>query len=227
MAQEICDSQGDVSPHIDKLAFSIPCNNKICNSKSREKDFFLAIKNIGFKYKHDVTKKDPKNMPYYKRMRQYCYGSSLITFFYKRGFKAKFRPHMWCIIEDPCTEAIHYLDSLCNSFGFITSLSQIELALDFPYEFEFQEFFWKHLFVKRNRGDSRFCAKDIEKSFYSGHKAKNSKIMIVYSKMMIDGEKVLRLELILNRPIIKRLGLDSRLENIGNIDLSKFFCFKE
>jgi uncharacterized protein YqgQ len=133
---------------------------------------------------------------------------------------------MWVVIQDPTKEVLHHLDALCNSFGFITSLSQIELAMDFPYKYELQEFFWEHLFVKRNRGTSLFCGKGVEKSFYSGHKAKNTKITNVYPKT-IDGKKILRCELILNRSIIKRLGHNLRMENINNIDLSKFLCFKE
>lgn len=210
-----------VSSHIDKVSLSI-----LSNSRSNEKELFSALENVGFKYDCDVKKKDPKNMPYYKRMRQYYYGNSAILFHYRCKPNAIFRPHFWCVIQDPSKEVLHYLDALCNSFGFITSLSQIELAMDSPYKYKLQEFFWKHLFVKRNRGDSRFCGKGIEKSFYSGHKARNSKTMIVYPKT-IDKKKVLRFELILDRPIIKRLGFDLRMENINNLDWSKFLCFKE
>lgn len=210
--------------HIDKVSLSISSNSR-CN----EKGLFTALKNVGFKCNYDIRKKDPINMPYYKRMGKYSYGKSSILLRYKRKYDAGFRPHLWVVIQDPTKEVLHYLDAVCNSLGFVTKVSQIELALDFfPYKCKLQEFFWEHLFVKRNRGDSLFYGKGIEKSFYSGHKAKNSKTMIIYPKAIYGKrKKILRLELILNRPIIKRLGFDLRLENINNIDLSEFLCFKE
>ncbi len=214
-------SKSHLSSHIDKISLSIKCI-----SRSNRKDLFSALKDIGFNYGYDVSKKGPKNMPHYKRIRQYRYNNSLISLFYKRKIKAKFIPHIWIVIQDPTREILHTLDALFNSFGFVNKVSQIELALDFPYKYKLHEFFWKHLFVRHNRGNPVFCGKGSEKSFYSGHKAKNCKTSIVYPKV-IDEKKVLRLEVILNRSIIERLGLNIRMENINNIDLSEFLCFKE
>ncbi len=162
----------------------------------------------------------------YKRMRKYIVENSVIVFFYKRRNDTRFLPDLWCTYQNPSRQILTLLDSLFNSLGFVAKVSQIELAVDFDYCPKLHKFFQKYLFLKRNRGNSCFDGKGITKSYYSGHKVKNSKTTIVYQKF-IDGANRLRFELRLSRKVIKGLKLDLRLDGVNNIDLGQFFCFKK
>jgi hypothetical protein len=107
------------------------------------------------------------------------------------------RPCMIITIYKPDRDTIDWFDTICNSIGFETKLSHVEVTLDFsPYKREIHEFIWKHLFLKYNSGGSCFYNGEFS-TFYIGHKRKNSKSVILYQKK-IEGITVLRLELRLN-----------------------------
>ncbi|MHC4455443.1 MAG: hypothetical protein ACYSWS_12265, partial [Planctomycetota bacterium] len=130
-------------------------------------------------------------------------------------------------IYKPDIGIVDWFDTICNSLGLITTLSHVEMAIDFsPYEYELHEFFWKHLFLKYHSGGS--CSfEDGYGSFYIGHKAKNSKSLILYQKPL-GGINVLRMEIRLNRAYIKRLGLElDCIERVKDLDLSRLVSFKQ
>ena len=80
--------------------------------------------------------------------------------------------------------------------------------------------------MKYNSGDSRFFDGEFG-SFYIGHKAKNSKSLILYPKK-IDNNNILRLEFRFNRAFLKRIGVElDCFENINDIDLSRLVSFKQ
>ena len=204
---------------IDKISFSI-----FILGNASEKELFEALPNLGFgKCKYDYRIKNKKMK--YKRIRKYIFENSVIVFTYKRRKDTNFLPNICCTFQDPSRPVLNLLDLICNSLGFITKASQIEISVDFDYCPKLHEFFKKHLYVKYNRGNPCFVGKGDKKSYYSGHKAKNSKITNVYPKV-INGINHLRFELIFNRKIIKRLNLDLRMEGVNSIDLGQFFCFK-
>ncbi len=211
----------DCSLSIDKASFSI-----FILGTETEKDIFKALINLGFKYDYDVIKKDKMNMNYYIRMRQYFYGNSSVLFHYERKHGSCFYPSLWCVVQDPTKELLCYLDSLCNALGFSTKVSQIELAIDFQYCRKLHRFLKRHLQLKYNRGSPCLVGKGITKSYYSGHKAYSSKTTIVYRKVK-ERAKYMRLEIILNRRVIKQLGFDLTMEGVNDINISQFFCFKK
>ena len=204
---------------VDKVSFSI-----VIIGNATKKEFFEALTNLGFECKRDYRIKNNKKK--YKRRRKYIVENSVIIFTYQRRNDASFLPDIWCVYQDPSRPVLNLLDSLCNSLGFVTKVSQVELAIDFPYTRKLKRFFNKYLYLKFNRGNPCVVGKGDKKSCYSGNKAKNSKTTIVYQKI-INGTNHLRLELILNRRIIKRLNLDLRMEVVNNLDLSQFVCFRK
>lgn len=210
----------NASLSVDRISFST-----FIIGNTSEKEFFKALTDIGFgKCEYDSRNRNNKRK--YKRVRKYIVENSVIEFLYKRRNDARFLPNIWCTFQDPTRPIINLLDSLCNSFGFVTKVSHIELTVDFDYCPKLHKFFQKYLFLKRNRGTSCFEGIGITKSYYSGHKAKNSKTTIVYQKF-IDGANRLRFELRLSRKVIKGLNLDLRLDGVNNIDLRQFFCFRK
>lgn len=158
-------SNTQLNTHVDKISFSLRLLRKTHSNGDEKKLFSLLEKEDGFKYKFDVIKKDPKNMPYYIRMRQYFYGNSSVQFHYERKLVFCFYPLLWCVVQDPTKELLRYLNSTCRQVGFKTNISQMELTMDFDYCLKLQEFFWKHLFLKRNRGYPRFVGKGLKKIF--------------------------------------------------------------
>ncbi len=134
-------------------------------------------------------------------------------------------PCMGINIYKPDKNTVDWFDAICNSLRFMTTLSHVELTIDFsPYRYALQEFFWKHLFLKYHSGGVCFFGDDVSKSFYIGKKRKNSKSIILYDKK-VNG--ALRLEFRLNRSFLKRHELElSCLEKINNIDLSRLISFK-
>ena len=165
----------------------------------------------------------------YERIKRYysCITGIEVSILYKRISTCRMYPCMGITIYKPDIKTVDWFDAICNSLGFLTTLSHVELTIDFlPYEYGLQEFFWKHLFLKYHSGNVSFVGDDFPVSFYIGHKAKNSKSILVYDRKVND-LNVLRLEFRLNRSFLKRheLELDC-FENINDIDLSSLISFK-
>jgi len=213
-------SNKPINPHIDRIFLS--CKS---DSISPEKTLFAVLKKDNYKCKSDGFAKGR----IYKRIRIY---ESLITgkrvsILYGLNKYFRFYPCMGISIYKPDIKAVDRFDALCNSLGFLTTLSHVELTIDFsPYEYGLQEFLWNHLFLKHHGGNVSFVGDDFPKTFYLGHKAKNSKSVIVYDKKVND-LNLLRLEFRLKRSFLKphELELDT-FENINNIDLPSLISFK-
>ena len=214
------DINADINPHIDRIYFS--CKSEIVKPVEKLVSI-LEANNYECKYGR------PAKGKIYKRIRMF---ESRITgikvsILYGRNKNYSFCPCMRIIIYKSDMFTIDWFDTICNSIGFETTLSHIELTLDFsPYEYEIHEFFWKHLFLKFHRSGSHFYDGEFN-TFYIGHKSKNSKSIILYQKPL-DGINVLRLEFRLNRAFIKKLGLElDCFEKINDINLPGLISFKE
>ena len=210
----------NINPHIDRMYFS--CNSII--DKPEELLFSVLEKN-NYKCKYDRWVERGA----YDRIKRYCSPTTGIevSILYNRISSCSTYPCIGIIIYRPDLETIDWFDTICNSIGFETTLSHVELALDFsPYKYEIHEFFWKHLFLKYHRGGSCFYKGEFS-TFYIGHKRKNSKSVILYQKK-IEGISTLRLEIRLNRSFIKKLDLAlDCFEKINDINLSDLISFKE
>jgi hypothetical protein len=227
-------SNTTINPHIDRISFG--CNNEIVKPVDKLVSI-LEANNYECKYDKGIKRNA------YKRIKRYC--SSItgvsVPILYERKRHCCIYPCMRVIVDNPHRDTIDWFDTICNSLGFITTLSQVELTIDFsPYEYGLQEFLWNHLFLKHHGGNVSFVGDkkslvgnkeslvgdDFPNTFYLGHKAKNSKSVIVYDKKVND-LNVLRLEFRLNRSFLKRRELElDTFENINNIDLSNLISFK-
>jgi len=214
-------SNSNINPHIDRIYFS--CRSDI---DKPEKILFSVLKENDYKCKYDHFAKGE----IYKRVRRYT--SSLtnvnLSIIYERNKCYSYYPCMGINIYKPDITTVEWFDIICNSLGFLTTLSHVELTMNFtPYQYGLQEFFCTHLFLKYHSGNVCFYGDDVPKTFYIGHKRKNSKSVIVYDKT-IDGVNILRLEIRINRSFLQRHEVElCCFEEINNIDLSSFISFKQ
>ncbi|MFQ5964690.1 MAG: hypothetical protein ACE5KZ_10425 [Candidatus Scalinduaceae bacterium] len=213
-------SNSVIYPHIDRMYFS--CNSIV---DKPEETLFSVLKDNDYKCKYDRWAK----RGIYDRIKRYCSSETGInvSILYNCISRRLMYPCMGIIIYKPDIKTVDWFDAICNSFGFLTTLSHVELTIDIsPYEYGLQEFFWRHLFLKFHRGNSCFVDNEFG-SFYIGHKRKNSKSIILYSKK-IDNNNVLRLEFRLNRTYIRKLDLElDCFEKINDINLPDLISFKE
>jgi len=213
-------SNADINPHIDRICFS--CKSEIVNPVEK---LVSILEENNYECKYDQFAKGKV----YKRIRMFESNITgiKVSILYGRNKKYSFYPCIGITIYKPDRNTIDWFDTICNSIGFITTLSHVELTLDFsPYKYEIHEFLWKHLYLKYNSGGSRFYKGEFS-TFYIGHKRKNSKSVILYQKK-IEGISTLRLEIRLNRSFIKKLDLAlDCFEKINDINLSDLISFKE
>ena len=206
-------SNSVIHPHIDRLTFS--CNSII---DKPEEILFSVLNDNGYACKYDRWIERGA----YDRIKRYysCVREIEVSILYKRMSTCRMYPCMRVIIDSPDIKTVDWFDAICNSLGFLTTLSHVELAIDFsPYEYGLQEFLWKHLFLRYNSGTVRFVGDDVFKSLYLGHKAKNSKSVIVYDRRVND-LNLLRLEFRLNRAFLKRYEIElDCFEKANSIDL--------
>jgi|APSaa5957512535_1039671.scaffolds.fasta_scaffold121985_1 hypothetical protein len=215
-------SESTIKPHIDRIYFS--CR---IESDKPETKLFSILKENNYKCKTDKHAKSKT----YRRIR--TFKSSLsnvsISILYDRREYFNCRPSLGINIYKPDLKTVDWLDSICNSLGLETTLSQVELALDIsPYSYNLKKFFNNHLVLKYNRGESCFYGEN-EETQYIGNKWKNTKSAIIYARPKDSIEKdLLRVEFRFNRKFLisKEINLDS-LEKINNLDLTKLMSFKE
>jgi hypothetical protein len=82
------------------------------------------------------------------------------------------------------------------------------------------------LFLKNQRSKSfTFIGDEGGFTYYTNDLRKSTKGMRLYRKPFETKQKFVRLELVLHRSLIHRLGLQFPLSNIDLLDLSKFFYF--
>jgi len=215
-------SNSNLNPHIDRIYFS--CNNEIVKPVEKLVSI-LKANNYKCKYGHFAKGR------VYKRIRMF--ESSItgikISILYGRSKESAFYPCIGINIYKPDLKTVDWFDTICNSLGFKTTFSHVELALDIsPYSYNMEEFFQNHLVLKYHRGDSCFYGENGE-TYYIGNKWKNTKSIIIYSRPKNSIKKdLLRVEFRFNRKFLKsrEINLDS-LEKINDLDLTKLISFKE
>ena len=209
-----------IHPHIDHIYFS--CRSDV---DKPEETLFSVLKDNSYKC---ISGGIAKGRTYKLRRIFISRITGIkVSILYGRNKRYSYCPCMLIHIYKPDIKTIDWFDAICNSLCFLTTLSHVELAIDFsPYEYGLQEFLWNHLFLKYNSGNVSFVGDDVFKSLYIGHKAKNSKSVIVYDREVND-LNLLRLEFRLNRSFLKRheLELDC-FENVNNIELSSLISFR-
>jgi len=216
-------SKSTINPHIDRIYFSC----KVFRDKPEEKLFSVLEEN-----NYECTKDTYTNGGAYKLIKMFESNITgiKISILHERNKDYRFCPRFGINIYKPDLNTVDWFDSICNSLGFETTLSHVELALDIsPYSYNLEEFFHNHLVLKYHRGDSCYYYGDEDISFYIGDKRENTKSAIIYAKPKGSTEKdLLRVELRFNRKFLisREINLDS-LEKINDLDLTKLMSFKE
>ncbi|MBT3878434.1 MAG: hypothetical protein HOF76_05190 [Candidatus Scalindua sp.] len=209
-------SNTSINTHVDRISFH--CSSEI---KEPEKRLFRALKDHGYSCKEDNLVEHGN----FKRRGLYTHREKNIkiaVFYQHKDSCPPYIPDLRIIVDDPDIISIHWLDTICNSFGFTTTLSYVELSIDFsPFSDFLKDYLCRNLVLKYYRGTSR---KEYE-SFYIGNKHKNSKSLIIYCKKIVGD--ILRLELRFNRYFLKSAGVELNcLEKVNSIDLSNIISFK-
>jgi hypothetical protein len=204
-----------INTHVDRIRF-----NCFSDIKEQENLLLKALKDHGYNRK-DNSVEDK----YYKRRSLHTHSNRNIKisiFYQHKDSCPPYMPNIRIIVDDPDINSIHWLDSVCNAFGFTTTLSYVELTIDFsPFSTFLKDYLCSNLVLKYYRGSSYMKAN----TFYIGNKHKNSKSLIIYCKKIIGD--ILRLEFRFNRYFLKSRGLElGCLEKVNDIDLPKIVSFK-
>jgi len=158
----------------------------------------------------------------FRRNKEYQDKNICIQLFYDMRFEGNLIPTTVIKIHDPSKEVLDLFHGYFNKFSIFHKLSQVELSFDFYTRDlqDFNEFLNKHLYLRHQKQKS-FHIKD---TFYTTDIRKATKGTRTYPKPF-DNPEFVRMELLLKRKIISRLGLSLPLSNIDGIDLKKFFIF--
>ncbi|MCP4303862.1 MAG: hypothetical protein GY788_03075, partial [bacterium] len=143
-------STSALHPHIDRICFSCSCRSDI---NKPEQTLFSILKDNNYVCVSNSWIKQDK----YKRITMYHSNLTNInvSILYERTKQYSFYPCMRIIIFQPDIDIIDRFDAICNSIGFTTTLSHVELAIDIsPYNFDIHEFLMRYLFLKYHRGTS-------------------------------------------------------------------------
>lgn len=159
-----------------------------------------------------------------KRVYKNCYDNTVVDIYHHQKYEAKGDRSLSIRIHHPSQEIVSFLDSIFKFHGINPKVSQIEMTFDFYVgdTTDFRNLLKSHLFLK-NQGSYSFTYKG--ETFYTNNLRKSAKGMRLYIKQNEIGQKIVRLELVLRRPLIHRLGLQFPLNDIDSLTLSKFFYF--
>jgi hypothetical protein len=127
-------------------------------------------------------------------------------------------------IHDPNYNVLDLFDKLFSAYCIDYKIKEIELTFDFYTEdvYGLEDFINGHLFLKYH--NQRTYHKHVEETIYTtGRKA--AKRTRAYVRP-VNGKFILRLELILSKVIIRRIGLKLPLESIDYLDITKYITFK-
>jgi hypothetical protein len=180
------------------------------------------LEDIGFK--KISTRKLPKGNYVIKQTYKSDTDTPTVEIMY--GTKACYLPVL-VNIHDVNMGLLTSLDAFFRDQRIISKVSEVELAFDFDTAdiYTLYTFLKSHLFQK-------YCGKELEiveysTTFYTDNIWKTqSKGMRVYLRPKEGKKEYVRMELVLKRKLIKRLGLELTLRNIDSLNLDRFFTFK-
>lgn len=200
-----------VTKSIDYLTLS-------CIHPKHEKLIDNFLKANCFRVVSDLKLKKGK----FEKIRTYKCGSDEARVELFHGMKEEYiGPHMLLMrVHDPKKELTALLQAFFQYHSVGRLLSKVELTFDFETErrADLFEFLRATLYEKHNKSG---MGKEYQTTFYTNKRDR----VRVYFKTKGNGRFV-RLELILHRRDIRRLGLDFPLSNIDDLDLSNFFQFR-
>ncbi len=172
-----------------------------------------------FKLESDLLMKRGK----YRKKRTYVDGTVAIGILYNSPESLYGWQPIFILINDPTQGILRLFDAFFRQVSVFPKINQVEIAFDFftKSPFLLNEFLDMHLFLKYQRRESF----TIKTTFYSTDVRTSSKGTRTYPKK-INSRSVVRLELVLNRRLIKKLRLEWPLKSLESMDFSKYFSFK-
>lgn len=214
----VCISDFSIKPHIDFVSISsIPSFYK--------PTIATILYANGFKLTNQPKLKEGK----FERKLEFKDGQIKIDIFYGMRLSEFIKPTIYIKIHDPNLNILELFQMMFANLMIPHKLMEIELTFDFYTDdvFGLQDFINKHLFLRyQNQRLPSYKYEDSldegETFYTTGRKA--AKRTRTYTKL-IDGKIVLRLELILSKVIIKRIGLKLPLESIDTLDITKYITF--
>lgn len=228
-------SQVSVNLHLDKIDEYI--NSIIPNP---EHQLFKVFKDFGYKCISDSRLEKDK----YNRVRLYdiCESKIYILYDLKPLYKNVSTSPIKITIQDPNIDSIEIIISTLDLSELDSHTAKIEFAIDhFPTKTSIldylKDFYAYTLFFKSHRHGSFIYSKDItyyedhidygNYTFYVKDTRRQSKAIRIYTKP-IDGQKVLRMELVANQPFIKNNGLNfSNLDKLDTSIITDLISFKQ
>jgi hypothetical protein len=157
-----------------------------------------------------------------KRVYENDYGDTVDIFHAQRQLSKGFNS-LLITVRHPNQEIMSLLDSIFKYHEINPKVSVIEMTFDFYVDriIDFNDSIKSHLFLKNQRSKSFTYGN----TFYTNDLRNSTKGMRLYRKLLETGQRFVRLELVLHRSTIYRLGLQFPLNNIDSLNLSKFFYF--
>jgi hypothetical protein len=147
-----------------------------------------------------------------------------IDVFYGMRFLEFIKPTILITIHNPNDNILELFDKLFITYCINYKIKEIELTFDFYTDdvFGLEHFINNHLLLKYQ--NQRLPSKHYKETFYTtGRKAAKRTRTYVRD---VNGKSVVRLELILSRAIIRRIGLTLPLVSINYLDITQYITFK-
>jgi hypothetical protein len=201
-----------ISPKIHKIKLS-------SISAGSLKQLSVLLEKNGFKKISDTIPEKGK----YDRNRIFNDGTTKIKIFYNLPGSDFGGLPIFIEIIYPTKEIIYLFNSFFSRFSISPKFNQLEIAFDFLTDelTRLRHVLDKHLFLRYQRHPSF----SVKTTFYSSDCRKTSKGTRTYGKK-VDNQKVIRLELVLNRRALRQLRFDISWIPIDKIDFGKYFSFK-
>lgn len=200
-----------ISKKLDVITLSI-------RNDMYEEQIYNFLEANRFKAKFDLKLKEGN----YDMKRTYKSDDDIVSIEIMHGVKSTYCPSLIIKIHDANKEFLTLLHSFYQYHGISTIVSEIELTFDFNTRnrIGLRDVLKSHVCLKNSK--TKPCAYSWE-TFYANNLRKSDKGLKVYLRPR--DKEIVRLELTLKRPLIRRLGLEFPLSNIDSVDLLKFFSF--
>ncbi len=209
----VCVPDFSIEPHIDYVSISsIPLFHIQTISSILKANGFKLISNpklIEGKFERKLEFKDE---------------DITIDIFYGMRLPEFIKPTILITIHDPNRSILELFKMMFVNLIILYKIMEIELTFDIYTDdvYGLEDFINSHLLLRYQ--NQRLPSMHFIDTFYTtGRKA--AKRTRTYIKL-INGKMVLRLELVLSKAIIKKIGLKLPLESIDTLDIKKYITFK-
>jgi hypothetical protein len=182
---------------------------------------FEVIDDYGFKVVSDQI----INKGNYDRKRIYRNNDLSVEFLYKLKSDYSSLPPIRLYLRHPNQELILIISEIINNHRIEANTSVVEVSFDFygKHLYNLMDFFHSHLFVRYQKSIPR----RFKTTSYPEDCRSKVKGMRIYWKTDDGDRRFLRVELVLKRRVLKRMGLEFPLANIDEVNWLRFFNFQQ